>query len=163
MLYKLKQLSCWHYWDKTYGYEERPAKNAKCIKCGKVNSTYTARTWAMNDLQAEIDKILKDYRQALSQQMGLILSNRHRLDIKTADKMLIEKPTQAILQLINKACIEAKIDELQRVMQETYSSERAWNYMVVRIKALESGTADTTGLASDKPSVRKETKFGKGK
>ena len=54
----------------------------------------------MNNIHTEIEKILKDYRQTLNQQMGLILANRHRLDIKTADKILIDEPTKAIEALL---------------------------------------------------------------
>lgn len=47
-----------------------------------------------------LDKILKDYRQALSQQMGYILSGRHRLDIKTANKILLETAKSKLTKYI---------------------------------------------------------------
>ena len=54
----------------------------------------------MSNIHTEIEKILKDYRQVLNQQMGLILTNRHRLDIETADTILIDEPIKAIEALL---------------------------------------------------------------
>lgn len=63
----------------------------------------------------KIDEILKDYRNVLTQQMGLILNGKHRLDIKTADKMLIDEPKQKLATLIHQAEIKARIDELEKI------------------------------------------------
>lgn len=51
------------------------------------------------EFEERLDEILKDCRQALQQQIGLILDGRHRLDVETADKYLIETPKQAIREL----------------------------------------------------------------
>jgi hypothetical protein len=64
----------------------------------------------MND-EKLIDEILADYRQTLTQQMGLIMSGKHRLDIKTADGMLADKPKQALLQMLK----DARVDELDKM------------------------------------------------
>lgn len=49
---------------------------------------------------SQMDEILRNYQEALQQQMGLILTGRHRLDIKTADKMLLTEPKQALKSLL---------------------------------------------------------------
>ena len=53
----------------------------------------------MNKPQS-IEEILKNYRSSLSQQMGLILAGKHRLDVKTADRYLADEATQAIQDYI---------------------------------------------------------------
>lgn len=60
-------------------------------------------------LEQKIDEILLDYRNVLTQQMGLILSGRHRLDVKTADKMLIDEPKQQLLNLIQEEKIKGML------------------------------------------------------
>jgi hypothetical protein len=69
----------------------------------------------MND-EKLIDEILADYRQTLTQQMGLIMSGKHRLDIKTADGMLADKPKQALLQMLK----EARLNERKEVALDNY-------------------------------------------
>ena len=76
---------------------------------------------------------------------------------KTSDKVLYEQGNldqakQSIQNLIDRKCREARIDELERALEHSdvhtdlvtglpYRKQ----YIQKRIKALESGTADTTG------------------
>ena len=63
-------------------------------------------------MEEQIKEILKDYRTNIVYQMGFILGGKHRLDIKTADKMLIDTPTQQLLLLVNKEVVR-KLEELK--------------------------------------------------
>jgi len=98
----------------------------------------------------------------------------------SSDKIFVGKDNidwakQAIKEFFQTSEAEIRIDELKRLTMgfeiniktgEQVSKERlvtTAKEVRERIAELESGTADTTGLASDKPSVRRATKFGKGK
>ena len=65
-----------------------------------------------NKPKDEIVEILKDYKTNLYQQMGFILSGKHHLGIKTADKMLIETPVQALEALMDRV----RISELEHLI-----------------------------------------------
>jgi len=74
----------------------------------------------MSNVDDNIDKILKDYRDVLTQQMGLILSGKHRLDIKTADKRLIDEPIEKLAELLDQKVKEREqvlIKKLTRVLE----------------------------------------------
>ena len=51
------------------------------------------------EFKERLEEILVNYRTDLTQQMGFIIGGKHRLDIKTADKMLIETPIESLTQL----------------------------------------------------------------